>query len=333
MKRIGLLIVTIAVALVLTAGYGMVTGDFTALAALGSMGVVGLGTALTADRNTPRREGELVNMGVAAAKKIYAGAFVMRSPTGYATPGATATGCVGIGRAESQEDNSSGSDGDLTIDVRKGTFRLGNSAGGDEITIADIGQDCYIVDDQTVAKTDGGGTRSVAGRIHTLDSTGVWVETAIVPRASTVGSSDMDDTLIKYITVALSNADIMALRATPKTLVAAPGANKALEFISAEMELVYGSEVLAETADNMAVRYTDGSGAIVSQSIESTGFIDQAADTMSNALPKIDAIVASASGQNKALVLHNTGDGEFTGNASADSTMTVKVAYRVHDFS
>jgi hypothetical protein len=80
----------------------------------------------------------------------------------------------------------------------------------------------------------------------------------------------------------------------------------------------------------MAIRYTDGSGVIVSQAIEATDFIDAGADTITNALPKIDAIVANSGSVNKALVLHNTGDGEFGGNAGADTVMSVKIAYRVH---
>jgi hypothetical protein len=115
-------------------------------------------------------------MGVAGTKKIYAGSLVARDASGYATPGATATTILGMGRAEALVDNSSGSDGDLSVDVRKGVFKFANSAGGDEITIADIGSNCYIVDDQTVAKTDGTSTRSVAGKVVDVDSDGVWVK-------------------------------------------------------------------------------------------------------------------------------------------------------------
>ena len=61
------------------------------------------------------------------------------------------------------------------MQIRKGTFRFGNSASGDLIAIADIGNDCYIVDDQTVAKTNGTNTRSVAGKVHDVDAEGVWV--------------------------------------------------------------------------------------------------------------------------------------------------------------
>lgn len=129
--------------------------------------------------------------------------------------------------------------------------------------------------------------------------------------------------------VNLTNAQIKALRATPATLVPAPK-NGRLKFEFAVLKMNYGgTNAFTESADNLAVRYTDGSGAIVSQTIESTGFIDQTANTETNALPKIDAIVASASAVGKDLVLHNTGDGEIGGNAGADNTMEIWVGYRV----
>ena len=60
--------------------------------------------------------------------------------------------------------------------ILKGVFPFKNSAAADEITNAEIGSDCYIVDDETVAKTDGTGTRSVAGKVFLVDDYGVWVD-------------------------------------------------------------------------------------------------------------------------------------------------------------
>ncbi|MBI5328860.1 MAG: hypothetical protein HZB80_11330 [Deltaproteobacteria bacterium] len=131
--------------------------------------------ALTQDRNTARRDGKELSLPVAAAKKIYAGSLVARDANGYATPGATATTLLGIGRAEEQADNTAGAGGALSVKVAKGVFKFANTAGADLITIADIGNDCYIVDDQTVTKTDGTGTRSIAGKVFDVDSDGVWV--------------------------------------------------------------------------------------------------------------------------------------------------------------
>ncbi|PLX49123.1 MAG: hypothetical protein C0613_08350 [Desulfobulbaceae bacterium] len=131
---------------------------------------------LTAERDTKRRSGDLLSLKAAAAKKYYAGALCARDASGRATPGATATTILGVGRVVESVDNSEGLDDAVEVPIEKGIFRFANSAGADEITAADIGTNCYIVDDQTVAKTDGTGTRSVAGKVHDVDSLGVWVD-------------------------------------------------------------------------------------------------------------------------------------------------------------
>jgi predicted RecA/RadA family phage recombinase len=148
-----------------------------------------------------------------------------------------------------------------------------------------------------------------------------------------VGWDEMALPVLKTATITVTNAELKALRAAQKTLVAAPGATKSIEFISALLRLNYGSEVLTESTDNLALRYTDGSGVKVSVDVEATGFIDAAANTFTNAIPVKDAIVAATGALNKALVLDNDGDGEYGGNASGDTTMTIHVVYRVHDWA
>lgn len=133
-------------------------------------------TALTEDADVPKREGALFVFPVATAKKIYAGAFIVLNSSGYAEPGTAATGKIAVGRAASQVDNTNGSDGDLTVDVERGIFRYKNSTSTDLIARTEIGEACYIVDDQTVAKTSASGTRSIGGKVVDVDSDGVWVE-------------------------------------------------------------------------------------------------------------------------------------------------------------
>jgi hypothetical protein len=133
-------------------------------------------TALTAGRNTPSRSGDISEIGVAAATKIYQGSLVAVNASDFGVPGSTATTLIGLGRAEEEADNSDGAAGDIKVRVGRGIYRFGNSAGADEIAASDIGSDCYIVDDQTVALTDGTSTRSVAGKIHDVDALGVWVK-------------------------------------------------------------------------------------------------------------------------------------------------------------
>lgn len=132
-------------------------------------------TALTQDRNTLAQLGEVQEYPVLAAAVIYAGSIACLDAAGWAVPGATATTLIAAGRAEERADNSAGGNGAITAKVRAGVFRFDNSAAADEITRAEIGDDCFIVDDQTVAKTDGTATRSKAGTIVQVDALGVWV--------------------------------------------------------------------------------------------------------------------------------------------------------------
>jgi hypothetical protein len=132
-------------------------------------------TALTGDRNTPRRPKEKRTLPLKASTKVFAGSMGAIDGSGWLVPMSTATTLKGVGRVERRVDNSGGGNGALSADVMVGTFRFGNSASTDLITLADIGNDCYGVDDQTVAKTNGSSTRSVAGKIYDVDAQGVWV--------------------------------------------------------------------------------------------------------------------------------------------------------------
>jgi len=128
--------------------------------------------ALTNDRPTPRRANVDNNDPVAAAKKVFAGAIVMLDALGNATPGATATGLIARGVAQKNVDNSGGAAGAVTVSSMKGCFRFKNDA---SVTRTDIGKTAYVVDDETVANTDGTNTRSALGTITDVDAIGVWV--------------------------------------------------------------------------------------------------------------------------------------------------------------
>jgi hypothetical protein len=136
-------------------------------------------TALTAARNTPRLEAGNRHYGVAAAALIWQGSLVCLNAAGFAVKATTAAGLTAAGRAEETVDNSTGAAGDKRIEVKPGMFRWANSAAADLITIADRGKTAYLVDDQTVAKTDGSATRSAAGMIVDVDALGVWVKSGL----------------------------------------------------------------------------------------------------------------------------------------------------------
>jgi hypothetical protein len=139
-------------------------------------------TALTQARNTPERAGEVFDFPIKAGVHGYQGGLAVLSG-GYAAPASTATNLVAIGRFEDDADNTGGLNGAFRVRVKRGIFRFANSAGADLIAQADVGQDCWLVDDQTVAKTgaivSSNPTRSRAGKIVDVDSEGVWVQIGI----------------------------------------------------------------------------------------------------------------------------------------------------------
>ena len=148
--------------------------------------------ALTAPRKTPQRLDASyevqVDRDVAASTSIFVGALVCLDAAGNLVNGQTAVGLKTDGVAfpspfgipVSVYDNSSGSAGDIEARVVKGTFKFANS-GGDPVTAAEVGDVCFVEDNQTVSATDGGGAQSEAGRVLSIDpateptGAGVWV--------------------------------------------------------------------------------------------------------------------------------------------------------------
>lgn len=123
-------------------------------------------TALAAPRPTPSLEtgaNYWRNFPVLADAVIYPGALVAINASGFLTPGAPSTTlrCVGIAVPKREQMDRDGivdatdlSSGDLTCEVQSCIALLAN--GSSSITVADVGNDCYLVDDQTVGRTNGG---------------------------------------------------------------------------------------------------------------------------------------------------------------------------------
>lgn len=140
-------------------------------------------TALAAARNTVQMGSgvmvECLSVPVAASTKIYQGALVGLDSAGRAVAGTSnATARSILGRARALADNSSGAAAAISVEVERGCFKFANSATTDALTSVDVGQPCYVVDDQTVARTPGTGTapRMVAGMVMGVDTDGVWVQ-------------------------------------------------------------------------------------------------------------------------------------------------------------
>lgn len=134
-------------------------------------------TALTADRDTPNRAGTLDSYPAKGGTLFFVGAIAaIDTATGLLTKGAPSATLKGAGIVQERIDNTAGADGEQNVTLRRGLWRVANSAGADQITLKDVGSPAYIVDDQTVAKTDDTGKRSIAGTVRDIDPAGVWIE-------------------------------------------------------------------------------------------------------------------------------------------------------------
>src|SRR5258706_10411869 len=102
-------------------------------------------SAATQDINTPKKLATLENLPVADGAKIYAGTLVAVNTDGYAAPAADTAGLRVVGRANVQVDNTSGSDGDLFIEVERGVFGYANDS--DAVTEAEVGKVVFVKDD------------------------------------------------------------------------------------------------------------------------------------------------------------------------------------------
>lgn len=137
-------------------------------------------TATTTPINTEYRDGILIPIALAASAIVLQGTFAVVGTNGFALASAAVGGddqvCVGVW--ESDAENTGANGAAVGLVRRKKQFLVANSA-TDPVTQAELGLQIYIEDNQTVAKTDGTGTRSVAGRFMGFDTeytTHVWVE-------------------------------------------------------------------------------------------------------------------------------------------------------------
>lgn len=129
--------------------------------------------ALTQDRKTERRLGDVLEDPVKAATVIYGGALVCLDANGKAVPGSDTAGLKVRGVSEDRADNLLGADDAINVKSRRDGLFLLAAAG---LTDADIDKPCYIADDQTVqvAVTV---NKILAGRIVDVESpTRAWVE-------------------------------------------------------------------------------------------------------------------------------------------------------------
>lgn len=125
------------------------------------------------ERNTMSRDGKQFSYPVADGVTINAGNVVAMT-AGAAQEGTVGTGLITVGVADNTVTADGTSSVAARVSVKVGTFLLDNDV-GDPVTLADVGLDCFLTGPASVARTDGGGTRSRAGTIRDVAADGVWV--------------------------------------------------------------------------------------------------------------------------------------------------------------
>jgi len=128
--------------------------------------------ALTQDRATRRAEGDIFVVPLKAGAVVYAGGMACVDAAGFLVPGGNASAVRCRGVAQHRANNAAGANGAISVDVRAGVFLFDNAVGGDAITQADVLSLCFVLDDQTVAKTIGNGARPVAGQVLGVSADG-----------------------------------------------------------------------------------------------------------------------------------------------------------------
>lgn len=143
------------------------------------------------------------------------------------------------------------------------------------------------------------------------------------------GKATISDVIAAYFTanklkaetvaeVTLSSAQVLALNATPITVLAAPAAGyvNIIKHVTATKAAGTAYAGIA-VGEDIAIRYTNGSGSIAA-TLETTGFLDSTSATVSFAMGGACLPVAAA-----ALVAHMTA-GEVT---TGDSPVKLRIVY------
>lgn len=132
-------------------------------------------SALTEDKQIELQDGAELDYPVAASTKIYGGALVAVNAGGYALPGSDTSGLIFQGIAMSQQDNSSGANGDKRIVLkRKGLIKV---VMGTAITQANVGDSVCLDDDQTVDLAANTTNDIPCGKIvQFIDTTHAWID-------------------------------------------------------------------------------------------------------------------------------------------------------------
>ncbi len=123
--------------------------------------------------------------------------------------------------------------------------------------------------------------------------------------------------------VQLTNTQVLNLRATPRTLVPAPGSGYAILLDAVYIVVDDAAGAWTESTDNLVVEYATGADILT---VETTGFLTGA---VLNRVQRPDHTTAAiALVDNSALQIKNSGDGEF-GGGNAANTLSIRSIYTI----
>jgi hypothetical protein len=200
-----------------------------------AMPLVFFGSVLAADKAVEYTEGQELGYPVINADIIYGGAFVSVNAAGYAVPGADTAGQIFVGVAAERKDNSSGAAGALIVNVkRRGLFK---ATLGTAITQANVGDNVFLVDDQTV-DIAGNCTNDIFCGIIAgyIDTTHAWID--IEPA-------------VKLADIATHIADPSAAHAASAVSIADAGNFTAAAQVEAALQELYQDTLSAKGVINI----------------------------------------------------------------------------------
>jgi len=140
---------------------------------------------------------------------------------------------------------------------------------------------------------------------------------------------DTAESMIRTATVAVSAAEIKALNAAPKQLIAAPGTGKYIDFLGAVIALDFGSTAYDDAAADGDFQIRYDASTVLSLTVESDGLVDAVADAASTAKPLATDVTLLG---NTKVELFNDG-AEITGGGGGDGALKVIINYRILDLS
>ena len=268
-------------------------------------------TALSADKKTEYTDGVIQSFPVDDADTIYAGAFVCVNADGYLVPGADTAGLIFQGVSTEYVDNSAGSDGDEDCEVRRrGLFK---ALMGTAITQANVGDNVFLVDDQTVDLTAHTTNDIFCGIIAGyIDTTHAWID--IEPA-------------IRQADVATHIADGSAAHAASAISIADAGLFTAQTTVEAALQEIYPKApvAIADPGDAGAIPVTrSGSVAITTA----------AAETRTLAIPAVagitlvincDVYAVGDAVITVAAAINQTGNNTITINTAGDTVVLTAV--------